>query len=93
MVQSIGLKGVDGTAHLLASGLLPALLSLLFLLIIWLINTPYRALVKGTYVPPPPEEKKEKSFSDLMYEVQMADLIEEAIQQEKEENERWHREY
>ena len=92
--QSIGLEGVDGTARLLVSGLLPALLPLLFLLAIWLLSGQHRAIVDGTYVPPPPEEeKKEKSFADLMYEAQMMDLIEQGIREEEEENERRYREY
>ena len=92
--QSIGLKGVDGTVHLIFSLLLPGLLPLLFLLAIWLLSGQHRAIIDGTYVPPPPEEeKKEKSFADLMYEAQMADLIERGIREEEEENERKYREY
>ena len=92
--QSIGLKGVDGTVRLIFSLLLPGLLPLLFLLAIWLLSGQPRAIIDGRDVPPPPEEeKKEKSFADLMYEAQMADLIERGIREEEEENERKYREY
>ena len=87
-------EGGDGTVHLIFSLLLPGLLPLLFLLAIWLLSGQHRAIIDGTYVPPPPEEeKKEKSFADLMYEAQMADLIERGIREEEEENERKYREY
>ena len=47
----------------------------------------------GTYDPLAPQEKKEKSLADLMYEAQMIDLIERGIREDEEENERRYREY
>ena len=82
-----------GAVLLIKGLLLPGLLPLLFLLAIWLLSGQHRAIIDGTYVPPPSEEKKEKSFADLMYEAQMADLIERGIREEEEENERKYREY
>ena len=94
--QSIGLEGVEGTTRLLVSKLLPGLLPLLFLAFLLLVNAHgeavRRAVQNGSY-DPLAEEKKEKSFADLMYEAQMLDLIEQGIREEEEENERWHREY
>ena len=95
--QSIGLEGVDGTARLLVSKLLPALLPLLFLAFLWLIHLHdegvRRAVRNGSYDPLATEDKKEKSLADLMYEAQMMDLIERGIKEEEEENERRYREY
>lgn len=97
VLQSIGLQGVEGALHQLFALLMPALLPLLFLLVLWLLGDHQQAVEQaarnGTYDPLAPQEKKEKSLADLMYEAQMIDLIERGIREEEEENERRYREY
>ena len=96
VLQSIGLQGVEGALHQLFALLMPALLPLLFLLVLWLLGDHQQAVEQaarnGTYDPLAPQEKKEKSLADLMYEAQMIDLIERGIREEEEENERRYRE-
>ena len=95
--QSISLSGVEGTARSLTAQVLPGLLPVLFLLAVWLIGNndekAIRAAANGTYDPRKEPEKKERTLFDITYEAQMANLIEQAIQQEEEENERRYREY
>lgn len=95
--QSVGLNGMEGATRSLVAMVLPGLLPLLFLLVVWLIcsldEKAIRAAANGTYDPLKEPEKQERTLFDITYEAQMADLIQQAIRQEEEENERRYREY
>ena len=86
VLQSVGLGGVDGAAHDLMRMFLPMTLPILFLVAVWVLSRPWKVDLNAT-------EQQEKSFSDLMIEAQIHDLIQERIRQEEEENERRYREY
>lgn len=95
--QSIGLNGLEWATRSLIAMVLPGLLPLLFLAAVWLIGNndekAIRAAANGTYDPRKEPEKQERTLFDITYEAQMADLIQQAIRQEEEENERRYREY
>lgn len=95
--QSISLSGPEGTARSLVAQVLPGLLPVLFLAAVWVISSndekSIRAAANGTYDPRREPEKQKRTLFDMTYEAQMADLIQQAIKQEEEENERRYREY
>ena len=95
--QSVSLNGVESTARSLVAQILPGLLPVLFLVVVWVIGSndenSIRAAANGTYDPRKEPEKQERTLFDITYEAQMMDLIQQAIKQEEEENERRYREY